>query len=166
MKRRMVDQLKVSLGSRSYLLHFGEDLASDVRAQVDTLVRAGRKVAALTDRNLAQAQGPALKRMLGEVPLLTVEPGEETKSLRGLGQVLDFLAEQRLDRGGVLGQALRSDLRLGSVQAAGSAWTDEARLPVVVAHRSSIGAYVGHGHFAGSATEHGRRLVRESPEPW
>jgi 3-dehydroquinate synthase len=98
----MVDQLKVSLGSRSYLLHFGEDLAGDVRAQVDTLVRAGRKVAALTDRNLAQAQGAALKRMLGEVPLLTVEPGEETKSLRGLGQVLDFLAEQRLDRGGVL----------------------------------------------------------------
>ena len=29
----MVDQLKVNLGTRSYLLHFGEDLAGEVRAR-------------------------------------------------------------------------------------------------------------------------------------
>jgi 3-dehydroquinate synthase len=34
--------------------------------------------------------------------VLAVEPGEEAKSLRGLEQVLDFLAGEKLDRGGVL----------------------------------------------------------------
>jgi 3-dehydroquinate synthase len=34
--------------------------------------------------------------------VLVLPPGEETKSLESLGRVLDFLAEQRLDRTGVL----------------------------------------------------------------
>ncbi|HWA08244.1 MAG TPA: 3-dehydroquinate synthase [Opitutaceae bacterium] len=98
----MAEALKINLGDRSYSLHFGEDLTEAIRTRVEELLRSGRKVAVLTDRNLAQAQAPLLSRVSGGLPVLAVEPGEETKSLRGLGEVLDFLAAQKLDRGGLL----------------------------------------------------------------
>jgi 3-dehydroquinate synthase len=40
--------------------------------------------------------------MFGETPFFVAEPGEDKKSLETLGRVLDFLAEHRLDRAGVL----------------------------------------------------------------
>ncbi|MBC8039081.1 MAG: 3-dehydroquinate synthase [Opitutaceae bacterium] len=98
----MVESLIVHLGDRSYPIHFGANVASGVRAEVDALVAAGRKVAIVTDRNLARAQGDALHAMFGGQPMLVLEPGEETKSLSELGRVLDFLAEHRVDRGGAL----------------------------------------------------------------
>jgi 3-dehydroquinate synthase len=98
----MVETLTVNLGARSYPLRFGADLSADVRDEVRKLREAGRKVAALTDRHLAALQAGALAVMLGDVPVLAVEPGEDSKSLAGLGRVLDFLAANGLDRGGVL----------------------------------------------------------------
>lgn len=98
----MVESLTVHLGDRSYPIHFGADVAPVVRAEVDALVAAGRKVAVVTDRNLARSQRDALHAMFGEQPMLVLEPGEETKSLAELGRVLDFLAEHRVDRGGAL----------------------------------------------------------------
>jgi len=59
-------------------------------------------VAVLTDQNFARAQAAALRAMAGDAPVLAVEPGEGSKSLAGLGRVLDFLAAQKLDRGGAL----------------------------------------------------------------
>lgn len=98
----MIENLTVNLGERSYPIRFAADVAPAVRAEVDALVAAGRKVAVVTDRNLARAQRDALHAMFGEQPTLVLEPGEETKSLAELGRVLDFLAEHRLDRGGAL----------------------------------------------------------------
>ncbi|MSU23558.1 MAG: 3-dehydroquinate synthase [Opitutus sp.] len=98
----MVETLNVSLGARSYPIRFGADLAADVRGEVARLTTAGRRIAVLTDQNFARAQAGALRVMFSEAPVLTVEPGEGSKSLAGLGRVLDFLAEQKLDRGGVL----------------------------------------------------------------
>ncbi|MET0263580.1 MAG: 3-dehydroquinate synthase [Rariglobus sp.] len=98
----MVESLTVNLGERSYPIHFGADVASAVRAEVDALVAAGRKVAVVTDRNLANSQGATLAAMFGDNPTLVLAPGEETKSLTDLGRVLDFLAEHRVDRGGAL----------------------------------------------------------------
>ena len=98
----MVETLNVNLGERSYPIRFGADLAADVRAEVARLTAAGRRVAVLTDQNFARAQAGALKAMFGDAPTLAVEPGEGSKSLAGLGCVLDFLAEQKLDRGGAL----------------------------------------------------------------
>src|SRR3954465_8301802 len=98
----MVESLTVKLGERSYPLEFGVELSSKVQAQIGALEREGRKVVALTDRNLARRQPKALHGMLGERPIHVVEPGEETKSLVEFGRVLDFLAEQRIDRTGVL----------------------------------------------------------------
>ncbi len=98
----MVESLTVNLGSRSYPIRFGDDLSGEVRGEVDQLVKRGRRIAVLTDENFARAQAGALSSMFKHAPVLAVAPGEGSKSLAGLGRVLDFLAEQKLDRGGAL----------------------------------------------------------------
>ena len=94
--------LTVHLGERSYPIRFGENLADIARDDIDALTRAGRRIAVVTDRNLARAQAPALGALLGGAPVLELAPGEETKSLAELGRVLDFMAAQHLDRASVL----------------------------------------------------------------
>jgi 3-dehydroquinate synthase len=98
----MGDTLKVNLGDRSYPIAFGSDLSADVRTVVEGLTSAGRGVAVVTDTNLARLQGKALTSMFKDAPTFALEPGERAKSLRGLGEVLDFLAAQQIDRSGVL----------------------------------------------------------------
>lgn len=98
----MAETLAVNLGERSYVIHFGHDLSAGVRAEVDRRVAAGRRVAVLTDVNVARAQAPLLAAMFGSAPCLAMEAGENSKSLAGFGRVLDFLAEQKVDRGGAL----------------------------------------------------------------
>jgi 3-dehydroquinate synthase len=78
---------------------------------VDAIKAAKRKVVVLSDRNVMARQKSAVEQMIGDVPTLLFEPGEETKSLKEFGRALDFLAEQRVDRtsivlaigGGVIG---------------------------------------------------------------
>ncbi|MDP3073863.1 MAG: 3-dehydroquinate synthase [Opitutaceae bacterium] len=98
----MPDTLRVNLGERSYPIRFGADLRADVRAAVDGLVAAGRRVAVVTDARVAAAQAEALRAMFGAAPVLAVEAGEGAKSLAGLGRALDFLAAEKLDRGGAV----------------------------------------------------------------
>jgi 3-dehydroquinate synthase len=98
----MTDSLTVSLGARSYPIYFGPDLAAQVRAQATALAVAGRRVAVVTDANVARTQAGALRAMFGDAPVLIVAAGEASKSLGTLGRALDFLAEQRLDRTGTL----------------------------------------------------------------
>jgi 3-dehydroquinate synthase len=98
----MSGELTVDLAERSYPISFGTELPDAIRAESDRLARAGRKIAVLTDANVARAHGAALRGMLGAAPILEIEAGEGSKSLAGLGRVLDFLAEQRLDRSSAL----------------------------------------------------------------
>ncbi|MEY4940128.1 MAG: 3-dehydroquinate synthase [Verrucomicrobiota bacterium] len=98
----MVQSLSVRLGERTYPIRFGADLVGEVRDEITRLTVSGRKVAVLTDANIAQAQAAAGGAMFSDLPLLVVAPGENTKSLAGLGRVLDFLAEKKIDRGGAL----------------------------------------------------------------
>lgn len=103
--------LTVQLADRSYPIHFAVDLRLEVRAELEVLGRSGRKVAVVTDSNVATLQKRALEEMSAGAPVLVLPPGESTKSLESLGRVLDFLAGQRLDRtsalaavgGGVIG---------------------------------------------------------------
>jgi 3-dehydroquinate synthase len=97
-----VDLLTVSLGSRSYPIVFGRSLRVEVRAEVETVQREGRKLAVVTDRHVAACQEQMLRDLFGDAPRLVLYPGESTKSLEALGRVLDFMAEQRLDRGSIL----------------------------------------------------------------
>jgi 3-dehydroquinate synthase len=98
----MVDNLTVNLGERSYEIRFGADLSAEIRSEVDRLKANARRVAVLTDSNVQRAQPTVLRAMFGESPVLAVDPGEGSKSLAGLGRVLDFLAAEKLDRRGVL----------------------------------------------------------------
>jgi len=107
----MADSLTVNLKERSYSIVFGADLRASIRAQVDELTAGGRRVAVVTDRQVATLQQATLAAMFGGTPVLVLPPGESTKSLGELGRVFDFLAEQKLDRrsavfavgGGVVG---------------------------------------------------------------
>jgi 3-dehydroquinate synthase len=98
----MTENLAVNLGDRSYWIRLGADLTRDVRIEVDRLREAGRGVAVLTDTNISRDQAQSLSAMFSGAPVLAVEPGENAKSLAGFGTVLDFLAEQKIDRCGVV----------------------------------------------------------------
>jgi 3-dehydroquinate synthase len=98
----MAETLHVNLSERSYPILFAHDLSAQVRAKVEELTRAGRGVVAISDTHLAEKQADTLRAMLGEVPTLVLEPGEETKSVEEFGRVLAFMAEHRVDRAGAL----------------------------------------------------------------
>jgi 3-dehydroquinate synthase len=107
----MVETLRVELGARSYPILFGSDLSAALAEELAGRRAAGLRVAAVTDRHVATAQAGWLGSVLRDVPTLVLEPGEEAKSLAGLGRILDFLAAEKLDRtaavvvigGGVIG---------------------------------------------------------------
>ncbi|HTB79315.1 MAG TPA: 3-dehydroquinate synthase [Opitutaceae bacterium] len=98
----MPETLTVALGQRSYPILFGSDLSAEVRAKVAGLVASGSRVVVLTDQNLVDHQFGALHAMFEDKPMFIAAPGEATKSLVEFGRVLDFLAAQEVDRGGVL----------------------------------------------------------------
>lgn len=100
--KNMAASLTVNLSERSYTIRFAPTLITEIQATVDDLKRTGRKVVVLTDRNLATKQAAALAAMFGDVPQCVVEAGEGSKSVASFGSVLEFLAEKRVDRGGVL----------------------------------------------------------------
>lgn len=103
--------LTVQLKERSYPIYFAGDLRQEIGAELDALRRSGCRVAIVTDSNIAARQAAALEKIAAGAPTLILPPGESTKSIESLGRVLDFLAEQRLDRtsalvavgGGVIG---------------------------------------------------------------
>ncbi|HTO04228.1 MAG TPA: 3-dehydroquinate synthase [Opitutus sp.] len=98
----MSETLSVHLAERSYVIHFGRDVCALIGNEIKRRLAAGRKIAVLTDRNLSRSQGTWFRSVFGDVPTLVVDAGESAKSLVVLGQVLDFLAEHKLDRGGAL----------------------------------------------------------------
>jgi 3-dehydroquinate synthase len=98
----MVETLTVQLGDRSYPLHFGEDVPAQIRAEVARMREAGRKIAVLTDAQVAKAQSDRFAALFGDAPVLVVPAGESAKSLNEFGRALDFLAEKRIDRSGAL----------------------------------------------------------------
>jgi len=107
----MPDTLQVNLGDRSYSILFAEDLTAEVRALVTELEASSRRIAVVTDRNVATIQASTLRALFADAPTLVVPAGEESKSIPEFGRVLDFLAGQGLDRsaavfavgGGVVG---------------------------------------------------------------
>lgn len=94
--------LTVNLGERSYPIYFGENLFSALLSHLEKLEKAGAKLAFITDANVAKALGSDLAPLFQKGPVLTLEAGEESKSLGNFGRALDFLAVNKIDRGGVL----------------------------------------------------------------
>jgi 3-dehydroquinate synthase len=98
----MAESLNVNLGARSYTLHFDQDLDEAVEQAMERYTSAGRKVVILTDSNVARTQSARLARWEKQARVFVTESGETAKSLATFGSVLDFLAQEKVDRGGAL----------------------------------------------------------------
>lgn len=98
----MAETLTVELGTRSYPIHFHPREGGNLQAAGAEMNRPGRPAALLTDDGVARAQPDFLRRNFGAIPRLVLDAGEKSKSLAAYGQVLDFLAAERITRQGVL----------------------------------------------------------------
>ena len=109
-----IQTVRVDLGARSYDVRIGQGLLD--RAGAEVLALAGRRrVAVLTDRTVAERHLPRLQEALRaegiEAPALILPAGEATKSWSHLGEAVEWLIAQRIERkdlvialgGGVIG---------------------------------------------------------------
>lgn len=94
--------LQVQLGDRSYPITIGADERAAIGEALEGLQAEGRRIAVLTDENIARAQAAWMEGFLGGFPHLALPAGETTKSVRCLENVYDFLAEHRMERSSVL----------------------------------------------------------------
>jgi 3-dehydroquinate synthase len=79
-----------------------DDVSSVLTSAIGELSALGRKSVLLTDKAVLAALSGSVRAVVETLPHLVLPNGEGTKSLEQFGRVLDFLAEQRLDRSGVL----------------------------------------------------------------
>ena len=101
----------VRLEKSDYSIEIGRDLSGRIQASCAAFLQASRKVAVITDTNVATAQAAFMKQTFKGLPLLTLPSGEPTKCLESLKCVYDFLAAHSLERdsciiafgGGVIG---------------------------------------------------------------
>lgn len=149
----MAERLQVNLGDRSYAIHFDRDNTMALRSVVQGQADRGKKIAVLTDKNVAAAQRERVEKIFGAAPLLAVTAGEESKSFKVLEQVLDFLAAQAMDRTGtlfVLGGGVIGDLG-GFAAAAWLRGIDFIQVPTTLLAMvdSSVGGKTGINLKAG-----------------
>ena len=100
-----MDTIRVNLGSRAYDVHVGSDLLRRMGALVEPLA-LGRHLAIITHPELATGYGSTVVESLRgagrDVAVLTVPPGEESKSLDQAARLFRELVRARLDRGSAL----------------------------------------------------------------
>jgi len=100
-----MDTIRVNLGQRAYDIHVGSALLERLGELVQPL-RLGRHLAIITHPELAPGYGSAVVGSLRgaghEVTVLTVPPGEESKSLDQAARLFRELVRARLDRGSAL----------------------------------------------------------------
>lgn len=109
-----IEVLQVPMGDRSYNIHVGEGGIAQAGSILSGILRAPR-VIIVTDTNIAKAWLQPLKDSLSKSKItireIILPPGEQTKSMAQLGQLLDDLLEGGVDRkttlialgGGVIG---------------------------------------------------------------
>lgn len=102
LKASMIHGLTVQLSSKSYPIHFPAEAGVAIQAKLAELTKAGQPSVLLTDKGVLTAQADFLQRTFGQLPRMVVVPGEKAKSLEVFGQVLDFLAVNKVPRQGVL----------------------------------------------------------------
>ncbi|MDQ8197826.1 3-dehydroquinate synthase [Pelagicoccus enzymogenes] len=95
-------QVIVETSLSSYPIHVGRSLGSKLLGEIEELMAKGARIAAVTDSNVRMAQAAWFDSLGDRVPVLTVPAGETSKSVSQFGEVLDFLAASKLDRGGVV----------------------------------------------------------------
>lgn len=95
-------QVIVETSLSSYPIHIGRNLGGGLLGEIERLASKGARIAAITDTNVRAAQASWFAALGSDVPVLAVPAGEASKSVSQFGEVLDFLAKHKLDRGGVV----------------------------------------------------------------
>jgi 3-dehydroquinate synthase len=101
------ERIRVNLESRGYDIRVGSDLLPQTGEMIRSL-GLGRRLGLVTHPALAETYGyaPAVAASLGkaghEVSLVTVRPGEESKSLEQAALLCRELVRARLDRGSAI----------------------------------------------------------------
>ncbi len=98
----VVDTLTVALGDRSYPIYFGAGLGSRLADALAGEKAKGRRIALMTDENVQAALPALFEEALGGIPRHVIPAGESSKSLPRFGAACEFLAQQKIDRGGLL----------------------------------------------------------------
>jgi 3-dehydroquinate synthase len=109
-----MQRVKVELADRSYDILIGRDLLVELGARCRKL-GLGSRCAIITDSNVARHYGKETQQSLEsagfQTTLITIPPGEKSKSLKYLGECYDAMARHRIERksfvvalgGGVVG---------------------------------------------------------------
>ncbi len=109
-----IETLHVPMGERSYDIFIGDGAISHAGSLIKDILKAPRAII-VTDENIAPSWLEPLKTSLNDAGIKTCEiilpPGEHTKSVSHLEQLLDNLLENNIDRkttlialgGGVIG---------------------------------------------------------------
>jgi 3-dehydroquinate synthase len=98
----MAQALTVELGARSYPIHISQDASAAIQTSVSEAVKRGQPSVLLTDEGVANCQAEFLNKSFGSIPRLIMGAGEKAKSLENLGRVLDFMADNKVTRQGLL----------------------------------------------------------------
>ena len=70
--------LMVQLAERSYPIHFSAELRQEIRAELEAFGRSGRKVAVVTDSNIAAQQAQTLEEIAAGAPTLVSLAAQRT----------------------------------------------------------------------------------------
>jgi 3-dehydroquinate synthase len=96
------DCVRVELGPRSYDVVIGPGLIADAGERISGILPR-RKVAVVSDSNVADLYGPRLRESLRDRGLLAAEivvpAGEQSKSFNELQRVVEAVLQARLERG-------------------------------------------------------------------
>jgi 3-dehydroquinate synthase len=148
--------VKVELGERSYEIRIGGGLLGACGSMIGTL-RPGARAAIVTDDNVDAAHGAALRASLDSAGIgnvtLTVRPGEASKSMPVLTNLVDRLLGAKLERSDLviaLGGGVIGDLA-GFAAAVARRGMDFVQVPTSLLAQvdSSVGGKTGVNSTAG-----------------
>ena len=160
----MTDIVHVPLGDRAYDVHVGQGLFAQAGDLIAPLLRRPR-VFVVSERRVAGQHLDRLQNGLGDIeaPALLLEPGEATKGWAGLTQVVEWLLDQKCERGDVvvaLGGGVIGDL-VGFAAAILRRGVRFVQVPTSLLAQvdSSVGGKTGIN------TRHGKNLVGAFHQP-
>ncbi len=160
----MTDIVHVPLGDRAYDVHVGQGLFAQAGDLIAPLLRRPR-VFVVSERRVAGLHLDRLQNGLGgiEAPALLLEPGEATKGWAGLTQVVEWLLDQKCERGDMvvaLGGGVIGDL-VGFAAAILRRGVRFVQVPTSLLAQvdSSVGGKTGIN------TRHGKNLVGAFHQP-
>ena len=103
MSEEILKTLQVNLANdRSYPIYIGRRLGNLIEKVSLNYLDHGKKVVALVDEGLRRESPSFVKEFIESVPTYILPSGEGTKSVKFLSETWDFLAQEGVDRTGII----------------------------------------------------------------